>query len=246
VWFKEAAPALAFEPALTAFLERRRPDCVPEVVASEGARLLTRHAGRSLRDVLEAGGPAPPWTDVVALYAEAQVELAGEVDELLELGVPDSRPETLGHAVGGPVPLGLIHEEVHGGNIHLRDGLPVFIDWAEASISHPFAGMTNTLRIVAYHSGWEPGGAETLRLRDAYLEPWAPFGPVDELRAVFATAYALGALARATTWERILSPLGPAARKGYEGTVEAWREIYAGAVREPGRLGAEERGTVEA
>jgi Phosphotransferase enzyme family len=233
-WFKETAPVLKFEPALTELLAARRPDCVPGVWAIEGPRLLTVDAGPSARELPDQ----PDWEEVVRLYAEVQIGLAGAIDELLALGVPDSRPETLGHAVPGPVPLTLIHEEVHDGNVHLRDGRPVFIDWAEASISHPFAGMTNTLRVAAWRSELEPGGPEVLRLRDAYLEPWTRYGPIDELREHFAEGYALGALARAATWERVLEPLPAAARGDYRHNVGAWREIYAEACGAEARLGA--------
>jgi aminoglycoside phosphotransferase (APT) family kinase protein len=238
VWFKEAAPAVAFEPALTVLVAERWPQCSPEVLAAEGARMMTRDAGVQMRASLEAGEPRPRWEEIVALYAELQIDFAGSVDELLALGVPDSRPETLAYPVEGPVPLSLIHEEIHDGNVHIRDGRPVFIDWAEASVSHPFAGMTNTLRIVSYRLGWEPGSPEVLRLRDSYQDRWTLYAPLDELRELFARAYAFGALVRATTWERILEPLSPAAQEDYPHNVEAWREIHAEALRAPDRLGA--------
>jgi hypothetical protein len=220
-WFKESIDA--FEPPLTKLLAARRPDCIPEVIAAEGTRLLTASAGPSARDVPDD----VDWEAVARRYAELQIELADSVGELLALGVPDSRPDALGHEVAGPLPVTLIHEEVHDGNVHLRDGRPVFIDWSEASVSHPFAGLTNTLRIVAWRSEWEPGGPEVLRLRDAYLEHWTRFAPLDELRAAFAQGYALGALARAATWERI----------GNHDNAEAWREIYAEACTAEARLG---------
>jgi Phosphotransferase enzyme family len=223
-WFKESAPAGAYEAALTQLLAARRPDCIPEVLAAEGARLLTASAGPSAREVPEQ----VVWEEIVRLYAELQIELADTVDEVLALGVPDSRPQTLGHPVPGPLPITLIHEEVQDGNVHLRDGRPVFIDWAEASVSHPFAGMTNTLRIVSWRSGWEPGSPEVLRLRDAYLEPWTRFAPLDELYGIFAEGYALGALARAASWERIGDPE----------KADAWREIHAEACGAEARLGA--------
>jgi hypothetical protein len=221
-WFKESIDA--FEAPLTNLLAIRRPDCIPEVLAAEGTRLLTASAGPSARDVPED----VDWDEVVRLYAELQIELAGSAGELLDLGVPDSRPETLGHPVPGPVPITLIHEEVQDGNVHLREGRPVFIDWSEASVSHPFAGMTNTLRIVTWRSEWEPGGTEVLGLRDSYLEPWTQFAPIDELRGIFAEGYALGALARAATWGRIRD----------SEKADAWREIYAEALGPDARLGA--------
>jgi hypothetical protein len=237
-WFKEAAPTLAFEPPLTELLAQRQPGYVPAVLAIEGPRMLTADAGPPLRRLLDQGEPALSWEDIVAHYANVQIELAAAVDELLAIGVPDSRPETLGHPVRGALPMTLIHEEVHDGNVHLRDGQPVFIDWAEASVSHPFAGLVNTLRMVSWRSGWQPGGPEVLRLRDAYLEPWTHVAPLDELRDVFAEGYALGALARATTWERLLEPLSPSAREDYPHNVEAWREIYAEARGPDAKLGA--------
>jgi hypothetical protein len=221
-WFKESIDA--FEAPLTELLARRHPDCIPEVLAAEGGRLLTASAGPSAREV-----PGDvDWQEIVRLYAELQIELAGAADELLELGVPDSRPETLGHAVPGVLPITLIHEEVQDGNVHVRNGRPVFIDWAEASVSHPFAGLTNTLRIVSWRLEWEPGGPEVLRLRDSYLEPWTAYAQLDELRAIFAEGYALGALARAATWERI----------GDHEKADAWRQIYAEACSAEARLGA--------
>jgi hypothetical protein len=231
LWFKEAAPSLAFEPALTELVARRRPNCAPEVLASEGARMLTRDAGPGLRALLEAGNDIPAWEEIVAHYAELQIDLADEVDALLALGVPDSRPETLRQVVAGPLRATLIHEEATDGNIHVRDGRPVFIDWAEASVSHPFAGLTNTLRAV--------GPERAPRIRDAYLEPWTRYAPLPELREIFAAAYALGCLCRSSTWRRIVSTLPPdsEARLEYTHNVTAWLEIHAEAREHPDRLG---------
>jgi phosphotransferase family enzyme len=189
--------------------------------------MLTADAGPSMRELLDAEQATPPWEEIVVVYAELQIELAASADELLALGVPDSRPETLGHPVGGPLPPTLIHEEVHDGNVHVREGRPVLIDWAEASVSHPFAGLVNTLRIVSWLSSWNPGGKEVLRLRDAYLEPWAQFAPLDELREQFRQGYALGALARAATWDRI----------GDGESAHRWREIHTEATGPDARLG---------
>lgn len=244
LWFKESAPALEFEPALTELLAQRRPDCTPDVVAAEGARLLTPDAGPQLRGLLDAGAPAPSWEEIVVLYGQLQIELADEVENLLALGVPDRRPETMAQtydrvpALDTSVPLSLIHEEVHDGNVFIRDGNPVFIDWGEASVSHPFAGLVNTLRAIVDREGWEPGGAELLRLRDTYLEPWTRFAPIAELRETFAAGYALGTLCRSASWTRTLSPLAQADREQYEHYPAAWLEIFADTLAAPERLGA--------
>jgi hypothetical protein len=244
LWFKESAPSLAFEPALTELLARKRPDCTPDVVAAEGARLLTRDVGPQLRELLDRGAPAPAWEEILVLYADLQIELADEVDALLALGVPDSRPESLATAydrvpaVAGSVPLSLIHEEVHDGNVFVRDGGAVFIDWAESSVSHPFAGLVNTFRGIVDRESWEPGGEEILRLRDVYLERWSRFAPLAELRELFAEGYALGTLCRSVTWARVLAPLTPEERAEYDHIPGVWLEIFEETLAAPAKLGA--------
>ena len=238
VWFKESAPTLAFEPALTAYVAARRPDCTAPVLAAEGPRLLTANVGPRLGELLEADEPALAWAEIVVLYAELQIGLAHETETLLALGVPDSRPariaakhgaQKLVRRLGDSVPLSLIHEEVHGGNVCVRDGEPVFIDWAEASISHPFSGLVNTLRAV--------GPEDARRIRDLYLGPWTRFAPLSDLRAVFAAAYALGCLCRSETWSRLLSPLAEEDRGDFDHNVTAWLEIFADALASPDTLG---------
>lgn len=90
----------ALEPALTGLLAARRADAVPEVVAAEGPRMLTRHIGPQLREVLDSGGSEP----------------------------------------------GVVHQEAHEGNVFVQGGRSVFLDWAEASVSHPFTGPLLALR----------------------------------------------------------------------------------------------------
>jgi Ser/Thr protein kinase RdoA (MazF antagonist) len=237
VWFKESAPSLAFEPALTVALARRRPDCLPRVLHTEGPRMLTRDVGPQLRALLEAGEPAPSWEEIATLYAELQLELVPDAEAL---PAPDSRPETIAarygaedllEQLGEVVPLSLVHEEVHDGNVFVRDGAPVFIDWAEACIAHPFCGLVNTLRAIG------PAGAP--RIRDSYLASWTGFARLPDLRKVFAAAYALGCLCRAATWERVVTALPEDSedRLEYTHNVDAWLEIYAAARRRPDRLG---------
>jgi hypothetical protein len=103
----------------------------------------------------------------------------------------------------------------------------VFIDWAEASISHPFSGLVNTLRVFAYRAGLDDDAPEVLRIRDAYLELWTSYATADELRELFDRAFVVGALARAATWERILLPVPREDRAEYVENIAAWREVAA-------------------
>jgi hypothetical protein len=92
IWFKEAAPPLAFEPGLTVSVARRCPNFTPVVLAAEGTSMITDDAGPQLRSFRKSGEPAPSWDEILPRYAELQIELADDVNELLKLGTPDTRP----------------------------------------------------------------------------------------------------------------------------------------------------------
>jgi hypothetical protein len=242
-WFKEDPPADEFEPALTELLADRRRDDLPELIAWEGPRMLTRDVGPRLRDVHDAGEPRPSWEEILPLYAELQIEFMEVAERALILGTPDDRPELLPDryvALGGDhidavraaverlansIPLTLAHMEGHDGNIFVRDGRPVFIDWAEAVVTHPFVGPLQTLRGATERLGYEPGSPEVERLRDLYLEPFQSFAPMTELRELFADGYLLHGISRAELWRRTLAPLPAEARAEYGEPVAAWLEI---------------------
>jgi hypothetical protein len=208
--------------------------------------MLARDAGIQLREVLADSSDARIWDLVLPLYAELQIELSDSVDELLALGVHDKRPHTLpvlyeelgGEPalvaeverlvveVGDTVPASIAHEEVQDHNIYLRDGHPVFIDWAEASVAHPFGSLVVTMRGLVDRWGLEPGGPELLRYRDLYLEPWSRFAPLPELRRLFSHAHTLGAVCRALTWHRLISPLGEEVQAEYGHAEPAWLDIF--------------------
>lgn len=248
VWFKENPPVHAFEPPLTALLARRRPEAVPEVVAAEGTRLLTRDVGPRLREVLDTGGAEPRWMDMLAQWAELQIDFAELVDEALAVGTPDERPARLpalyeelagrddlydavvraAAVLDDGIPSTVVHQEAHDGNVFVRDGRAVLIDWAESSVTHPFVGPLLALRSAAERGGYEPGSPEVGRLRDAYLEPFTRFAPLAELREAFVHAYLLAPIGRARVWHRILAPLGPEVGQGYGDSIAAWLEIQRG------------------
>ena len=265
LYFKADAPSEAYEPALTEWLAGRRPDLVPPVLRIDGDRgwLLIRDAGRSLWDHIADPPDATIWIDLLPLYAELQIELAASIDELLALGVPDSRPESLVGAydglvarrpasahpplvdvarwverLGDTIPASLSHEELTDHNILLRDGAPVVIDWAEAVVEHPFCGLVNTFRGLVDRWGFEAGAPGLVALRDAYLEPWTTFAPRSRLAELFELAYPLGMLCRALSWDRLLAGMPAHARTEFEDFVPAWLEMAAEAAAGKARLGS--------
>lgn len=94
LYFKATSPATSYEPTLTQALARWRPDCTPDVLATELERgwLLMRSSGVMLRTLIDSPGAAERhWERALPLYAELQIELAGRTHELQALGVPDRR-----------------------------------------------------------------------------------------------------------------------------------------------------------
>ncbi len=245
LWFKENHPANTFEPALTERLARIRPDCLPDVVAWNGPRLLTHDVGPRLRDVHDAGDPTPSWEEILPLYAEVQIDFMEAADDALDLGTPDDRPELLperyaelggdrleavtaaAERLAGTVPFTLAHMEAHDGNIFVRGGRPVFIDWAEAVVSHPFLGPLQSLRIAVERAGADHGSPEVERLRDLYLEPFTRFAPMVELRELFSDGYLLHGVSRAVLWKRTLEGLPAEQTEEYGSPIAAWLETVS-------------------
>jgi hypothetical protein len=88
------------------------------------------------------------------------------------------------------------HDDLHDGQVFVRDGRYVFFDWGDSCISHPFHSLTVNLRAAAAKLDLEPGGAEVRRLRDAYLEPFGDLGEAADV------AYRTGTVGRALAWDR--------------------------------------------
>ncbi len=220
VWFKANMPALAREAAIVSVLVRRAPALVPELLATDLERgwMLQADGGTRLR---ESGLDAGCWEEILPLYAELQLDLAVEREELLAAGAPDRRLATLpalyeqlvaeeaeelraltprvaelcGELAGLGLPETIQHDDLHDGQIFVRDGHYRFFDWAEACVSHPFFTMTVTLA---------PG---LERFRDAYLEPWTRIAPRGELETAFPTALVLGGICRAVTWRKVVDEM---------------------------------------
>ena len=93
-WFKACRALQAFEPRLTAALQRRWPDRLAEVLGhdEERARLLLADAGTP---VGAFGNSPDAWAAALPLYAELQRGEAAHADEHLAGGVTDRRLERL-------------------------------------------------------------------------------------------------------------------------------------------------------
>jgi Phosphotransferase enzyme family len=100
------------------------------------------------------------------------------------------------------IPETVQHDDLHDGNVFVRDGVYLTFDWGDSCISHPFHTLAVTLRAAAWRLDLPPGDPRLERMRDAYLEPFGSYGSSAELLAAFAIAYRLGTIGRALSWYR--------------------------------------------
>jgi hypothetical protein len=204
VWFKASVEPLRYEAALTERIAARRPQAVPTLLATDTATgwLLMADAGESLRAVVERERSLDRWLEVLPLYAGVQLDLAPDVDDLIAAGVPDMRLATLPEAyerlvdgIGAErrfrdagrsvaalcdelaaygVPELLQHDDLHDGQVHVRDGRYAVLDWGDACVSHPFLTLSVTLEgVLSWGLDDVENSVDTTPFRDAYLVPYA-------------------------------------------------------------------------
>jgi aminoglycoside phosphotransferase (APT) family kinase protein len=98
------------------------------------------------------------------------------------------------------MPETLLHGDIGHGNIITSPNGPVFLDWAETYIGHPFLCSEH---LVADLTRSNPLFAQSkTRLRSHYAACWAFFGERDALDKVVALAPAMAAFAYAViAWD---------------------------------------------
>jgi len=243
VWFKANDDSLRHEAGLLELLSSRRPDCVPAPLATDPGRgwILMADAGEQLRQLLPVERDLDRWKDVLRLCAEVQLDLTDSVDTMLGLGVPDLRLATLPdryerfvaaidaeprfrRAAGQVAELSealagygiretIQHDDLHDGQVFVKDGRHLLMDWGDACISHPFFTLSVTLEgVIAWGLDDVEGSVDTAPFRDAYLAPFAERYDADLVGAT-ETAVRLGWACRAVnghvpgeekaTWARL-------------------------------------------
>jgi hypothetical protein len=117
--------------------------------------------------------------------------IEAECRELADYGLPET----------------IQHDDLHDGQVFVRDGRFLFFDWGDACVSHPFYTLVVTLAVLAYRLDLQHDAPELDRFRDAYLEPWNRFRPRRELERAYPLSYRLGVLCRGLTWRSVVAVL---------------------------------------
>jgi hypothetical protein len=106
----------------------------------------------------------------------------------------------------------LLHGDIGHGNILATSKGPVFLDWAETSLGHPFLSAEHLVADLARSNPVFAGEQDDLRRH--YASHWKTYLPPAELEKVRALAPAIGAFAYAVfAWD---------ARRHRSDPIEAW------------------------
>ncbi|MBM7568148.1 hypothetical protein JOC55_005122 [Paenibacillus sacheonensis] len=231
VYFKTNAkqPMFAQEPAILTYLADLFPGRVPIVLASvpaEGWMLLADAGDKLSRDTVENK------VALLRTFGEVQLDMVNRTEALIELGCADRRPEKLVPFVEplladklvvselAPEELGelrrylpriiamcerisdyavpptLVHGDLHMGNAAIREGRIAYLDWTDACVAHPFMDM-----FVIFDESDLPLRTQ---LRDAYLELWSDFEPMDRLLELWSLCEVVHAMHHAVSYQSIL------------------------------------------
>ncbi len=124
------------------------------------------------------------------------------------------------------IPELLHHDDLHGGNIFFSAEYPLFFDWAECAVTHPFCSLVIVERVFRYVLEFPE--EVIAHLRDCYLQEWTRFEPMEHLQAAYTVAQRLGKLCRALTWRSLLAHLAPDERWEYETSYPYWLRVFLG------------------
>jgi hypothetical protein len=140
---------------------------------------------------------------------ERLLVLGPRVAELSERLAEHHIPETLNHG------------DLNDGNVFAGGECPVFIDWGDACVSHPFYSLRTVLVSAEISLRLEENSPKLYPLRDAYLEPWTRFEPRADLLEALDLSSRLASINGALTWHRLVSRLDGALKQEYAEPVPA-------------------------
>ncbi len=80
------------------------------------------------------------------------------------------------------IPCSLDHGDLWSAQMFVQEGETVFIDWSDSTITHPFFTLHLFLLKEELARFFAGNATAYERLRDAYLEPWTIYAPMERLR----------------------------------------------------------------
>ncbi len=156
-----------------------------------GDTSLLERLGLERRSTSAIGSTLVEWMqDAVGLGLDYEAERTGKALERLvpHVGLVDelcAKVDSLG------LPSTLDHGDLDAGNIFVRDGKPVIMDWSDSSISNPLFAPALISQVSRNSELW-----------GAFLEEWTHVASIDQLEDAFEASKPLAALERAFHYRR--------------------------------------------
>ena len=129
------------------------------------------------------------------------------------------------------IPMSLHHNDLHDANIFYRDGRPLFFDWGDSSVAHPFFSMRTVFVSIEYSFDLPEGDPFFASLAQDYLRPWAERAPGVDLSVPFTLAQRLWALSTAIKYKtqmRWLPAMRQEAATAVPGSLQEFLEANPG------------------
>jgi len=266
IFAKHTHPLFTPEARVVEKLASHYPNHLPAVALADSDRgaLVMRDFDAGL---LYDSPRLEDWEAALRTHARIQQDNAARVQEFLDMGCWDRRPDKLAELIDplladtgpmnmgqprgitppelerlrglaarlkelcraladSPIPVSLNNGDFHAKNIAIKDGNPLFFDWSDAQITHPFFDLMALFEDMP----GELAGAPNLRqhVTEAYLDEWKSFGSPEGLRGAFALARPLAMANLAVSYQRIYNHVEPAARQELIGGQAIWlRQLLA-------------------
>jgi hypothetical protein len=113
------------------------------------------------------------------------------------------------------LPITLLHNDLHPPNVVLTATGPRFLDFADALLAEPLAGLTVPLTVARRDLGLRIDDPRLWRIADAALEVWSDVVPLPALRRALPAALQLGRLAKVEAWRRCVATMTTPEREQY-------------------------------
>jgi hypothetical protein len=107
------------------------------------------------------------------------------------------------------LPASIQHDDLHDGNVFVRDGRVAIFDWGDSSVAHPLFSWLKPLGVATDH------GLDPDILRAAYLAAWTAVAPEERLREALRVAVPVGSFAYVLQYQRQLDAMSAEARTLY-------------------------------
>ncbi|MCB0185442.1 MAG: aminoglycoside phosphotransferase family protein [Caldilineaceae bacterium] len=153
--------------------------------------------------------------DAEALFADGRIMVHLKPEEVEQLRTRLPLLNNLTHKLAQfNIPETLIHGDLGIGNVAGTTAQPIFFDWTEAAVSHPFFDIFDMF--------FAADSALQMRVRDSYLAAWSAYEPWERLLEAWAIARPLCALYHAISYQTVYNNLESPFQEAMVRFVQQW------------------------